>query len=164
MDPALSTEVWGYERNGGVEVILNKDVADIGKAGSIVKVKEGFARNFLFPQNLAKPVTSGSLKILEQQKQIKFEQSAKQKEQALEQKKRLDNFSLTIAALAQDEEKLYGSISVQDISEALKNDGLLINKNNIDLVEPIKSLGIYEIQVNLHPEVTAKLKLWVVKK
>ncbi|PIQ90187.1 MAG: 50S ribosomal protein L9 [Candidatus Omnitrophica bacterium CG11_big_fil_rev_8_21_14_0_20_41_12] len=147
-----------------MEVILNKDVADIGKAGQIVKVKEGFARNFLFPQNLAKPVTSGSLKILEQQKQIKFEQSLKQKEQALELKRRLDSFSLTIAALAQDEEKLYGSISAQDVFEALKNEGFLINKNNINLIDPIKSLGIYEIQVDLHPEVTAKLKLWVVKK
>lgn len=147
-----------------MEVILNKDVADIGTAGQVVKVKEGFARNFLFPQNLAKPVTSGSLKILEQQKQIKFEQSLKQKEQALELKRRLDSFSLTIAALAQDEEKLYGSISAQDVFEALKNEGFLINKNNINLIDPIKSLGIYEIQVDLHPEVTAKLKLWVVKK
>ena len=147
-----------------MEVILNKDVVDIGKAGEIVKVKEGFARNFLFPQNLAKPVTSGSLKILEQEKQIKSAQSTKFKEQAIELQKRLDSFSLTISALAQDEEKLYGSIGPHDISEALKNEGFSINKNDINLIEPIKSLGIYEIQVKLHPEVTAKFKLWVVKK
>lgn len=147
-----------------MEVILNKDVADIGKAGQIVQVKEGFARNFLFPQNLAKPVTPGSLKILEQQKQVKSAQSAKIKEEALQLERRLNNFSLTIPALAQDEEKLYGSISAHDISEALKNEGFSVNKNNIDLAEPIKSLGIYEIQIKLHPEVTAKLKLWVVKK
>ncbi len=147
-----------------MEVILNKDVADIGKAGAIVKVKEGFARNFLFPQNLAKPVTSGSLKILEQQKQIKDAQSAKLKAQAVEIQERLGSLSLTIPALAQDEEKLYGSISAHDIAEALKNEGFSIDKNVIDLNEPIKSLGIYEIQLKLHPEVTAKLKLWVVKK
>jgi len=147
-----------------MEVILNKDVANIGKAGSIVKVKEGFARNFLFPQNLAKPVTSGSLKILEQGKQIKSAQSAKLKEESIQLQKRLDSLALTISALTQGEDKLYGSISAHDISEALKNEGLSIDKNNIDLVEPIKSLGIYEIQVKLHPEVTAKLKLWVVKK
>lgn len=147
-----------------MEVILNKDVAAIGKTGQIVKVKEGFARNFLFPQNLAKPVTPGSLKILEQEKQIRFAQSAEQKAQAIELQKRLDNFSLTISALAQDEEKLYGSIGPHDISEALKNEGFFVNKNNINLIDPIKSLGIYEIQVKLHPEVTAKLKLWVVKK
>lgn len=147
-----------------MEVILNKDVAGIGRAGAIAKVKEGFARNFLFPQNLAKPVTSGSLKILEQQKQIKSAQSAKLKEESIELQKRLDSLSLTIPALTQGEEKLYGSISAHDISEALKNEGLAINKSNIDLAEPIKSLGIYEIQIKLHPEVTAKLKLWVVKK
>lgn len=147
-----------------MEVILNKDVAAIGKAGQVVKVKEGFARNFLFPQNLAKPVTLGSLKILEQERQVKSAQSLKLKAQASELQQRLDSLALTIPALAQDEEKLYGSIGAQEVSEALKNEGLSINKNNIDLVEPIKALGIYEIQVKLHPEVTAKLKLWVVKK
>ncbi|MDD5109250.1 MAG: 50S ribosomal protein L9 [Candidatus Omnitrophica bacterium] len=147
-----------------MEVILNKDVANIGKAGSIVKVKEGFARNFLFPQNLAKQATSGSLKILEQQKQIKSAQFAKLKEESIELEKRLSSLSLTISALTQGQEKLYGSISAQDISEALKNEGFSIDKSNIDLVEPIKSLGIYEIRVKLHPEVIAKLKLWVVKK
>ncbi len=147
-----------------MEVILNKDVAAIGKAGQVVKVKEGFARNFLFPQNLAKPVTSGSLKILEQERQVKSAQSLKLKAQASELQQRLDSLALTIPALAQDEEKLYGSIGAHEISEALKNEGLEINKNNINLVEPIKALGIYEIQVKLHPEVTAKLKLWVVKK
>lgn len=147
-----------------MEVILNKDVAAIGKAGQVVKVKEGFARNFLFPQNLAKPVTSGSLKILEQERQVKSAQSLKLKAQASELQQRLDSLALTIPALAQDEEKLYGSIGAQEVSEALKNEGFSINKNNINLVEPIKALGIYEIQVKLHPEVTAKLKLWVVKK
>lgn len=147
-----------------MKIILIKDVADIGHAGEIVKVKEGFARNFLFPQNLAKPATSGSLKILEQEKQIKSAQSAKLKEELMGLAKRLDSLSLNICALTQGEEKLYGSISAQDISEALKNEGFSIDKNNIDLVEPIKSLGIYEIPVKLHPEVIAKLKLWVVKK
>ena len=147
-----------------MEVILNKDVADIGKAGSIVQVKEGFARNFLFPRDLAKPATSGSLKILEQEKQIKSAQSAKLKEESIGLQKRLNSLSLTIPALTQGEEKLYGSISAHDISEALKNEGFSIDKSNIDLVEPIKSLGIYEIQVKLHPEVTAKLKLWIVRK
>lgn len=147
-----------------MEVILNKDVEKIGKAGSIVQVKEGFARNFLFPHNLAKPATSGSLKILEQEKQIKFAQSAKLKEESIEVQKRLNSLSLTISALTQGEDKLYGRVSAQDISEALKNEGFSIDKNNIDLVEPIKSLGIYEIQVRLHPEVTAKLKLWIVRK
>ncbi len=147
-----------------MEVILNKDLEKIGKAGAVVQVKEGFARNFLFPHNLAKPVTSGSLKKLEQEKQARSAQSAKAKEELFAVGDRLAKLSLTISALAQDGQNLYGSISAQDISEALKEEGFSIDKNIIDLAEPIKSLGIYEIQVKLHPEITAKLKLWVVKK
>lgn len=147
-----------------MEVILNKDVAAIGKAGQVVKVKEGFARNFLFPQNLAKPATAGSLKILEQEKQVKFAQSAQLKEKSIELRERLNSLSLTISALTQGEDKLYGSINAYDISAALKNEGFSIDKNSIDLIEPIKSLGIYEVPVKLHPDVIATIKLWVVKK
>lgn len=147
-----------------MKVILNKDVEKIGKAGSIVQVKEGFARNFLFPHNLAVPATQGSLKHLEQEQQLRNEKSAKVKEESIKIKNRLDALSLTIPALTGDEEKLYGSINTQDISEALKEEGFIIDKSAIDLIEPIKSLGIYEIPVKLHPEVLATVKLWVVKK
>lgn len=147
-----------------MEVILNKDVEKIGKAGAVVQVKEGFARNFLFPHNLAKPATAGSLKKLEQEKQAKNAQSAKAKEELSALCGRLCGLSLTISALAQDDQNLYGSISAQDISEALKEEGFSIDKSIIDLAEPIKSLGIYEIRIKLHPEITAKFKLWVVKK
>ncbi len=147
-----------------MEVILIKDVEKIGKAGSVVKVKEGFARNFLFPHNLAKIATPGSLKQLEKDKQVRSAQYAKAKEEWEEVKKRLSELSLTISALTQGEEKLYGSISSHDIAAALKDEGFLIDKNAIELAEPIKSLGIYELPVKLHPEVTAMVKLWVVKK
>jgi len=146
-----------------MEVILIKDVEKIGKAGSVVKVKEGFARNFLFPHNLAKPVTAGSLKQLEAEKQARIAQYSKAREESEEIKKRLANLSLTISALAQGEE-LYGSIGSQDIAGVLKDEGFVIDKNAIELAEPIKSLGIYELAVKLHPEVSAKIKLWVVKK
>ena len=147
-----------------MEVILIKDVEKIGKAHSVVKVKEGFARNFLFPHNLAKLATAGSIQQLEKEKQVKSAQYAKVKEESEELKKRLSALSLTISALTQGEEKLYGSISSHDIAAALKEEGFLIDKNTIELVEPIKSLGIYELPVKLHPEVIATLKLWVVKK
>jgi large subunit ribosomal protein L9 len=148
-----------------MEVILTKDVDKIGRAGSVVQVKEGFARNFLFPHNLAKPATAESLKKLEQEKQARSAQSAKLKEESELIKQRLSALSLTIPALTQDEgEKLYGSIHPHEIAEALKAEGLMIDKSMIDLEEPIKSLGIYEIPVRLHPEVVAKVKLWVVKK
>jgi len=147
-----------------VEVILNKDVEKIGRAGQVVQVKEGFARNFLFPHNLAKPATSVSLKKLEQERQSKLAQSAKLKEEAELIKQRLSAVSLTIAALTQGEEKLYGSIHAQEIAEALKSEGFSIDKSMIELAEPLKSLGIYEVPVKLHPEVETKIKLWVVKK
>jgi len=147
-----------------MKIILNKDVEKVGKAGSVVTVKEGFARNFLFPHNLAKPVTEGSLKQLEQEKKNRSEQSAKVKEESIQIKKKLSEISLTIPALTLDEEKLYGSISTQDIAQALKEEGFSIDKSTIDLVEPIKSLGIYEVPIKLHPEVIATVKLWVVKR
>ncbi|MCX5694389.1 MAG: 50S ribosomal protein L9 [Candidatus Omnitrophica bacterium] len=147
-----------------MEVILNKDVEKIGRAGAVVQVKEGFARNFLFPHNLAKPATASSLKKLEQEQQIRIEQSAKIKDESELIKQRLDKLSLTMPALTQGEEKLYGSINAHEIAEALQAEGITINKNSIDLAEPIKSLGIYEIPVKLHAEVIAKVKLWVVKK
>ncbi|PIQ86429.1 MAG: 50S ribosomal protein L9 [Candidatus Omnitrophica bacterium CG11_big_fil_rev_8_21_14_0_20_43_6] len=147
-----------------MEVILNKDVEKVGRAGMVVQVKEGFARNFLFPHNLAKPATAGSLKKLEQEQQARSAQSAKLKEESELVKQRLSALVLTIPALTQGEEKLYGSIHTHEIAEALKAEGFLIDKNMIDLAEPIKSLGIYEIPVKLHPDVVAKVKLWVVKK
>ncbi|MFA5093156.1 MAG: 50S ribosomal protein L9 [Candidatus Omnitrophota bacterium] len=147
-----------------MEVILNKDVESIGKAGCVVNVKEGFARNFLFPHNLAKPATQASLKKLEEEKKVQADQLAKAKEGFLVLKDKLDRLSLNISALAQDGEKLYGSIHPQDIADALKKEGFAVEKNAIDLPESIKSLGIYEIKVKLHPEVIAKFKLWVVRK
>jgi large subunit ribosomal protein L9 len=147
-----------------MEVILNKDVENIGRAGAVVQVKEGFARNFLFPHNLARPATASSLKKLEQEQLARSAQSAKIKEESELVKQRLSALALTIPALTQGEEKLYGSIGAQEIAEALAAEGFAINKNSIDLTEPIKSLGIYQIPVKLHPDVIAPLKLWVVKK
>ncbi|TAM43372.1 50S ribosomal protein L9 [bacterium] len=147
-----------------MEVILKKDVEKIGKAGTVAKVKEGFARNFLFPHNLAVPATGEALKKLELEAGLKSAQDAKARNEAVSAQARLSSLTLTISALTQGEEKLYGGINTGDISSALKDEGFSVDKNLIDLAEPIKSLGIYEIPIKLHPEVTAKLKLWVVKK
>ena len=147
-----------------MEVILNKDIDRIGKAGYIVKVKDGFARNFLIPNGLAVPVTSVNLKKLEQEKQQKVLQSEKAKREAEELKGKLARLSLTIPVLTHEEDKLYASITSQDLAAALKEEGFNIDKNSIVLEEPIKALGIYEVSVNLHPEISAKVKVWIVKK
>lgn len=147
-----------------MEVILKQDVDKIGKAGSVVKVKDGFARNFLIPNGLAVPVTSGNLKRLEEEKLKKARQLEKQKKEAEVLKDKLSVVSLTIPALLQEEDKVYGSISAQDISFALKEEGFEIDKNCIQLDQPIKSLGIYEVPIRLHSEITATVKVWIVKK
>jgi large subunit ribosomal protein L9 len=147
-----------------MEVILVQDVDRLGKSNSIVKVKDGFARNFLIPNKLAIPLTAENLKKLEQEKQKKLLHSEKVKRLAEEQAKRLSGFSLTIPVLTLEDDRLYGSVTAQDIASGLKDEGVEIDKNSIVLTEPIKSLGIYEVAVKLHPEVTATFKVWVVKK
>ena len=147
-----------------MEVILIQDVDRLGKSSSIVKVKDGFARNFLIPNKLAIPLTTENIKKLEQDKQNKLLQSEKVKKLAEEQVKRLSGLSLTIPVLTLEDDRLYGSISAQDIAAGLKEEGIEIDKNCIILTEPIKNLGIYEVAIRLHPEATAALKVWVVKK
>ncbi len=136
----------------------------VGKAGSVVKVRNGFARNFLIPNNLAVPVTSTNLKKLEEEKKSKALQLEKIKKEAEAVKERLSGLSLTMPVLTQEEEKLYGSITSADISSALKEEGFQVDKGCIVLDEPIKSVGIYEVPIKLHPEIMAKVKVWVVKK
>ncbi len=147
-----------------MEVILNQDVDKLGKAGTIVKVKDGFARNFLMPNNLAVLLTPANLKKLEQAKQRKLLQLQEVKKKCEELKEKLAGMSLTIPALTGEEDKLFGSVTRQDIAAALKEEGFEIDKYALMLDEPIKSLGIYELPIKLHPEVLAKIKIWVVKK
>jgi len=147
-----------------MEVILKQDVDKIGKAGAVVKVKDGFARNFLIPNGLAMPMTSANFKKLEQEKESKRLQLEKTNRQYEELKTRLEGLSLTLPVLTQEGDSLYGSITSMEIARSLKEEGFDIDKNSIILDEPIKSLGIYEIPVRLHPEVSAKIKIWVVKK
>lgn len=147
-----------------MEVILKQDVAKIGTAGNVVKVKDGYARNYLIPNGLAVPLTSGNLKQLEEERSKRTEQTEKLRKESLKLKERLGSLSLTIPALTQDDEKLYGSIHAQEISQALKDEGLDIDKTSIMMIEPIKALGIYEVPIRLYPDVEAKVKVWVVKK
>ena len=147
-----------------MEVILSRDIDKLGKAGSVINVKDGFARNFLIPNGLCLPLNSANLKKLEQEKLRKTLESDKIKKEAELLKERLQAISLTLPVLIQEEDKLYGSITAQEITRALKEEGLDIDKSFIILDEPIKYLGIYEVSVRLHPEVGAKLKVWIVKK
>jgi large subunit ribosomal protein L9 len=147
-----------------MEVILHQDVDRLGKAGQVIKVKDGFARNFLIPNGLAVPMTSSNLKRLEEERQKKTRQEDKVKKEAESIKEKIAGLSLTMPVLVQEEEKLYGSITAQDIITALKEEGFAIDKSAVLLEEPIKGLGIYEVGIKLHPEITTHIKVWIVKK
>ena len=147
-----------------MEVILTKDVNKIGRAGTVIKVKDGFARNFLMPKGLATPVTPGNLKRLEQDKERIALESEKRKGLANDLKARLDSFSLTLSVLAQEDGNLYGSLNAVDIYDALKKVSIDIEEVAIILDHPIKALGVYEVSLILHPEVESKLKVSILKK
>jgi len=152
-------------KGSAMEVILSKDVEKIGKAGAVLKVKDGFARNFLLPRGLAVPVTEANLKRLEEQKRRRLLEQENTKAKAQELKGRLDGLALTIPVLTQEEnDSLYGSITAFEVAKAIQDEGIQIDKNCILLEEPIKSLGIYEVPIKLHPDVPAKIKVWIVKK
>lgn len=147
-----------------IKVILREDIAGFGKAGEAKQVKDGFARNFLFPKKLALVASDETLK------QIELDQNKKKAKKELEMKKaqeaalRLAGISVTITAEVNEEEKLYGSLNASDIAAAIVAEGVEVDKKAIVLETPIKELGIYDIEVRLHPEVTSKIKVWVVKK
>jgi large subunit ribosomal protein L9 len=148
-----------------MEVILIQDVDKFGKTGSVIKVKDGFARNFLLPRNLAIPATPAGLKRIEQEGRRVIQLQEREKEKALNLSNRLNGISVTISVATHDEEKLYGSISAADIIEALNQEGISeVTSEAVILDEPIKSIGVYDIIIRLYPEVSAKIKVWVVKK
>lgn len=147
-----------------MEVIIIKDTDKIGRIGQVVKVKDGYARNFLIPNGLAVPATAGNIKKLDQEKEKRSQESERLKQEALSLKEKIEKLSVTLSVLTQEGDALYGSITAQDIFNAVSEEGLQIDKKCILLAEPIKALGIYEIPVELHPEVSSKIKVWIVKK
>lgn len=147
-----------------MKVILIEDVKEVGAMGDVLDVKDGYARNFLFPKNLARPAIGSNLKIIEDMKKKKALAAIKEKKDAEEMKIKISSFSCTIPVEAGDDDKLFGSVTTQDISKAFELEGLTIEKHKIMLEEHIKTLGVYHVPVKLHPEVMAEVKVWVVRK
>ena len=147
-----------------MKVILIEDVDKLGAMGKIIEVNRGYARNFLFPRKLAKPATDSTLKIVEEVKKRKLAKLVKEKRSAEELKEKLSMVSCTIPVEAGEDDKLFGSVTAQDIAHAFELEGFSIEKKQIVLEEPIKSLGVYHVSVKLHPEVVGAVKVWVVKK
>ncbi len=147
-----------------IEVILFRDVEKVGKIGDVVKVSDGFARNFLFPQKIAYLATGENLRKIEQEKTKRQAAHEKAREEAQAVAEKLNTVSCTISVEVNDLEKLYGSVSEADIAKALEAEGYKVDKKSITLDRPVTELGIYEAGVQLHPQVTAKVRVWVTKK
>ena len=147
-----------------MKVILIENGSRLGSMGDIVNVKEGYARNFLFPKKLAKPAIDSNLKIIEEIKKRNILTLAKEKKIAEGLRDRLSLISCTIPVEAGEDDKLFGTVTTQDIASAFEDEGFSIDKRKIVIEQPIKRLGVYHIAVQLHPEVTADIKIWVVKR
>lgn len=146
-----------------MKLLLRQDYEPLGVAGDVVNVKPGFARNFLIPKGYGMLATDKNVKRYENdQKQLHWLQE-KEKRQSEELAKTLENVSCTITVQVGDEDKMFGSVTSQNITESLEAQGYIVDKRKILLEEPIKSLGIYSIPIKLHTDVEAKIKVWVVK-
>lgn len=146
------------------KVLLQADVDNLGTGGEVVRVRPGFARNFLLPRGLAVPATPGNLARVEDLK--KAAQARKQSEmvEAQELAKKLEGSAVKIARAAGDEGKMFGSVTTKDIGDAFEKLGVTIDRKKIQLVEPIKQLGTFEVPLKLHGSVSVTLKVEVVKK
>jgi large subunit ribosomal protein L9 len=144
-----------------VQIILNEDVPNLGRTGDVVKVRPGFARNYLFPRKLAVEANPKSIKAFEHHKRIAMAKREVQKGEASELKRKLEALVITIGAHAGEEGKLFGSVTTIDIERALREKGLSVERRKIHLAEPIKQLGEFTVPVRLQPEVEASLKVEV---
>lgn len=146
-----------------MKLILLKDVENLGQIGDIVNVSDGYARNYLIPKKLVLEATKANEKVIEKEK-IKAEKIRKENRKATEELcEKLEKLSLTAPVQVGENDKLYGSVTTQDISDLLKKEGFDIDKRKIELPTPIKVLGIYSVKIKLDPEITATTKIWVVK-
>lgn len=145
-----------------MKVILTKDVVALGEIGSVVEVARGYARNYLIPQGLALDATRGNLAQVEQVKARYAELRAKEQKSALANLAQLEGVSVTIAQRVGEGERLYGSVTAAMIITALEAQGFNIDRRQLDLPEPIKKLGSYQVPVRLAPEVKAEITVAVV--
>jgi large subunit ribosomal protein L9 len=146
-----------------MKVILKSDVERLGKTGDVVAVAAGYARNYLLPRGLALEATARSVEQIEIEGKRADKALQRQAADAAALAQKLEQLSLTISKQAGESDKLFGTVTAMEIAEALVKEGHEIDKRKIELEEPIKTLGIYTIPVRLHTDVTAKVKVWVVK-
>jgi len=147
-----------------VKVILRKNVEKLGQVGDVLKVKDGFARNYLIPKGLALNATALNLTLVEVFKKSKAATLEGEKSEAAALAKKLESASFTLAVEANEEDTLYGSVTSQEVARLLEAEGYKIDEKNIFVDEPVKSLGIYAVKIKLHPDIETQIKVWIVKK
>jgi large subunit ribosomal protein L9 len=146
-----------------MEVILKEDVAKLGSRGDVVKVAEGYGRNYLLPQKLAIVADEGNKAVIVQMKAASVRRSAKEKTEAEELAKQFDGVSVSFTRKSGENDQLFGSVTSGDIAEALEKKGLSLDRRKIQLHEPLKTVGEFTVPVKLHKDVTTHLKVVIEK-
>lgn len=146
-----------------MKVILRRDHETLGKIGDLVDVKDGYARNFLLPRGIAYAALKGNIKSLEEEKKSAEKRNLQDLKTAESLAAELETISVTIPVQVGEEDKIFGTVTTQMIADALKEKDYDIDKRKIEIEEPIKSLGIYGVNLKLHQNVSAKIKVWVVR-
>lgn len=147
-----------------LQVVLQSDVDKVGASGELVKVRPGFARNFLIPRGLAVPATTAAINRINHEKAVAVAKAEKSKKEAQGVAEKINALKLTIARPVGEDERLFGSVTAKEIENAAKAAGCAVDRKKMQLAEPLKALGSFEIPVKLMPGVTATLKVDVVKK
>lgn len=146
-----------------MEILLLSEVKNLGREGDIVKVADGYARNFILPRKLGAPVTDATRRRLAKIQKERALQEAATIEQCRARAAEMAKQSITIAVKVGAEDKLFGSVTTADIAQALATQGFEVDKHAVLLDAPIKALGVYDVKIRLHPDVVADLKVWIVE-
>ncbi|MDH3981320.1 MAG: 50S ribosomal protein L9 [Kiritimatiellaceae bacterium] len=146
-----------------IEVLLMDQVDGLGIEGDVVKVADGYARNFLFPKGIATEVTEGKKRQIEKKRAERLVQLQKEKTASEEIAKKIEGIECTISAKVGENGKMFGSVGAPQILEKLAEQGLEIDKSKLVLATPLHELGVFDVAIKLHPEVTGTLKVWIVE-
>ena len=146
-----------------MKVILRRNFDQLGKVGDVVAVKDGYARNYLLPRQIAYQATKGNILALEEEKKQILKKEAKELDLSQKLANEIEKISITIPVKVGEEDKIFGTVTNQMIADSMKEKGYDIDKRKIEITEPIKSLGIYSVTIKLHPSISAIVKTWVVR-
>ena len=146
-----------------MKVILTEDMERLGEAGNVVEVKDGYARNYLLPRKLALVASRSNMAVYEEAGRQNTAQNTRAQREAEALMKTLEKASCTVPVAVGEGDRIFGSVTVQKIADLLNEQGFEIDRRAVQLDEPIRTLGVYDVPIRLHPEIEAKVKIWVVK-